>query len=54
MMRRQREFLADKDIRGRIYISPHGINCQAGGSTQDARAYVEWIEAQPEFKVCAM
>ena len=51
MMRRQRAFLADKDIRGRIYISPHGINCQAGGSAADARTYVEWIAAQPEFQV---
>jgi len=51
MMRRQRTFLADKDIRGRIYISPQGINCQAGGSTADAHAYVDWIAAQPEFQV---
>lgn len=51
MMRRQRAFLSDRDIRGRIYISPHGINCQAGGRAGDARAYVEWIAAQPEFEV---
>lgn len=50
MMERQRAFLADKDVRGRIYISPHGINCQAGGRAGDARAYVEWIEQQPEFR----
>ncbi|GBF94498.1 hypothetical protein Rsub_07032 [Raphidocelis subcapitata] len=50
MMARQRAFLKGRDIRGRIYISQHGINCQAGGGAADARAYVEWIEAQPEFK----
>lgn len=55
MIRRQRAFLADKDIRGRIYIAPHGINCQAGGTAADARAYVDWIAAQPEFEVrCRM
>lgn len=50
MVARQRAFLADKDVRGRIYISHHGINCQAGGRAADARAYVDWIAAQPEFK----
>lgn len=50
MVRRHRAFLDGKDVRGRIYIAPHGINCQAGGAAADARAYVDWVAAQPEFQ----
>jgi predicted sulfurtransferase len=50
MLERHRKFLEDKDVRGRIYIARHGINCQAGGAAGDARAYVEWVAAQPEFQ----
>lgn len=37
------------DIRGRIYISPQGINAQYGGTVRDATAYAKWVASQPGF-----
>jgi len=35
------------DIRGRIYYSSQGANCQFGGRTEEALAYVSWLLSQP-------
>ncbi len=51
LVERHRAFLSDKDVRGRIYISSQGINCQCGGTSEDASAFAEWAAAQPEFQV---
>lgn len=50
LMDRHRQFLADRDVRGRIWLSPQGINCQAGGTLADGSAYAQWAAAQPEFQ----
>lgn len=39
------------DIRGRIYISSQGMNCQYGGTLEHCTAYVEWVKQQPGFQV---
>ncbi|PNW83046.1 hypothetical protein CHLRE_06g304600v5 [Chlamydomonas reinhardtii] len=38
------------DIRGRIYISSQGMNCQYGGTLEHCTAYVEWVKQQPGFQ----
>ncbi len=38
------------DIRGRIYLSPQGINAQYSGPAADAVKYAQWVEQQPEFQ----
>ncbi|KAG2497051.1 hypothetical protein HYH03_005050 [Edaphochlamys debaryana] len=38
------------DIRGRIYISSQGMNCQYGGTVEQATAYAEWVKQQPGFQ----
>lgn len=37
------------DLRGRIYISPQGVNAQYGGTVKEATAYAKWVESQPGF-----
>lgn len=45
-----KEFLEDRDVRGRIYFSHQGINAQYGGLRQDAVAYANWLpEKHPEL-----
>lgn len=48
-----REWMEGKDIRGRIYISAQGINAQYSGPEEDAVAYAQWVEQQPQFQVCS-
>lgn len=51
LVEEHKEFLEDKDVRGRIYVSHQGVNAQFGGLRQDAEGYVKWIaETQPLFK----
>lgn len=51
VIEQHREYLEDKDVRGRIYISEQGINAQYGGIKKDAVAYAEWLATtQPLFK----
>jgi hypothetical protein len=38
------------EVRGRIYLSKQGINCQAGGKTQDCVEYARWVASRPAFK----
>lgn len=49
-----RAVLNGLDIRGRIYLSPQGINAQYSGPEVDAVKYAEWVEQQPEFQVCVV
>jgi len=45
-----KEFLKDKDVRGRIYFSEQGVNAQFGGPRKDAVEYAEWVtKTQPLF-----
>ncbi|KAI8112942.1 hypothetical protein M9434_004261 [Picochlorum sp. BPE23] len=47
---RHKEYLEDKEVKGRIYISEQGINAQFGGVTEDAVGYAEWLIAnEPNF-----
>lgn len=45
-----RKYLANKDIKGRIWISSQGINAQFGGLTTDATEYTQWVSQQPHFQ----
>jgi len=38
------------DIRGRIFISEHGINAQLSGPVEDATAYASWVQNRESFK----
>ena len=49
--RQHRAALNGLDVRGRIYISPQGINAQYSGPEADAVQYAQWVEQQPEFQV---
>ena len=42
--------LTTLDVRGRIYISPQGINAQFSAPEADTEAYVAWVAAQPGFE----
>jgi predicted sulfurtransferase len=39
-----------REVRGRIYLSKQGINCQAGGKTQDCVEYARWVASRPDFQ----
>lgn len=51
VIRQHREWLQDRDILGRIYITTQGINAQLSGPQEDAHAYAEWVGSQPGFEV---
>ena len=45
------DFLENKEVRGRIYISEQGINAQYGGLKSYAVGYAEWLaKTQPLFE----
>jgi UPF0176 protein len=46
---RHLEFLKDKDIQCRVYLSHEGINGQMSASEQDSLAYQEWLKSDPRF-----
>lgn len=50
---RHQEFLKDKDIRCRIYLSEGGINGQMSASAEASLAYQEWLRADERFKEVA-
>ena len=50
MHREHLEWMAGKDIMGRIYISSQGINAQYSGLQSDAIAYAQWVARQPHFQ----
>lgn len=45
-----KEWIGQRDIKGRIYLSSQGINAQYSGVTKDATAYACWVERQDLFK----
>lgn len=48
-LKNHRTFLAQRDVRSRIYISENGINCQMSASNIHAKEYMDWIASRPEF-----
>jgi len=40
---------ARRDVRGRIYLSRQGVNCQAGGPTADCLEYARWAASRAAF-----
>ncbi|QDZ23347.1 rhodanese domain-containing protein [Chloropicon primus] len=44
-------FLSEEklDIKGRVFISEHGVNAQLSGPEKDAVQYAEWIKTRPKF-----
>ncbi len=47
---RHQEFLKDKDICCRVYISEEGLNGQMSASPEASVAYQEWMRSDPRFK----
>lgn len=47
---RHLEFIKDKDIRCRVYISQEGINGQMSASESDSAIYREWLKSDPRFQ----
>lgn len=47
---RHKEFFNSRDIKGRIYLSPEGINGQMSASFAAAEEYMEWLKGDPRFK----
>lgn len=47
---RHQEFLRERDIRCRVYISEEGINGQMSASVEASQAYQEWMKSDLRFK----
>jgi UPF0176 protein len=47
---RHQEFLKDRDICCRVYISEEGINGQMSASPEASLAYQAWLKSDPRFK----
>ncbi|MES2122748.1 MAG: rhodanese-related sulfurtransferase [Chlamydiota bacterium] len=47
---RHLEFIGNKDIKCRVYISHEGINGQMSASSADALLYMDWLKSDPRFK----
>ncbi len=47
---RHKLFFADRDVKGRIYISKEGINGQMSASFEAAQDYMEWLKSDPRFQ----
>lgn len=45
-----KDFFANRDVTGRIYISPEGINGQMSGVEEDAQAYINWMHSRTPFE----
>lgn len=43
------DFLRDKDVRSRIYVSEQGINGQMSASQDAAKAYIDWMHSRELF-----
>jgi len=48
---RHRDFIEQNrlDLRGRIYVTPQGVNAQYSGTVWDAHRYVDWLRGQAAF-----
>lgn len=49
-VQKHQDFLKDKDIRCRVYISEEGINGQMSASAEASLAYQEWLHSDERFK----
>ncbi len=47
---RHLEFVKNKDIKCRVYLSQEGINGQMSASEEDSQLYQEWLKSDPRFK----
>ena len=47
---RHQEFLRDKDITCRVYISEEGINGQMSATVADSEKYRQWLQSDERFK----
>jgi len=47
---RHHAFFEGRDAKGRIYISPGGINGQMSAEISDAEAYMEWMRKDARFE----
>ena len=47
---RHREFIENRDIKCRIYLSEEGINGQMSASLKDSQQYRQWLQNDPRFK----
>lgn len=48
-VKKHKEFFAGLNVTCRIYISEEGINGQMSATTNDAKVYIDWMHARPEF-----
>ncbi|MEM7175727.1 MAG: rhodanese-related sulfurtransferase [Chlamydiota bacterium] len=48
-VKRFHRFFADKDIKGRIYISREGVNAQMSVREEEAPLFYDWLAADPRF-----
>ncbi len=47
---RHKDFFSTRDIKGRIYISPNGINGQMSATPRAAEEYMLWLRCDPRFQ----
>lgn len=47
---KHKKFFANRDFRGRIYISHQGINGQASGREGQAEEYIDWLKSDGRFQ----
>ena len=52
VLQQHKDWIQNKDILGRIYVTYQGINAQLSGPREHAQAYAEWVAQQPQFQVC--
>lgn len=50
LVKEHQEYLKDKDIKCRVYISSNGINGQMSASYEDAYRYIDWMHSHKLFK----
>ncbi|GAB5411971.1 MAG: rhodanese-related sulfurtransferase [Chlamydiales bacterium] len=48
-VKRQKKFLSERDMRGRIYISEEGYNGQLSASPDASKEYIAWMKDDPRF-----
>lgn len=45
-----KKFLANRDVKARVYISTQGINGQMSAAKDDATAYMEWLSQRSPYQ----
>lgn len=49
-VKKHQQFIQERDITCRIYLSEQGINGQLSASIKDVQEYVEWMHLSPTFQ----